>query len=669
MAIVEGPVAAALPRRSIWPAIHPRLLELIRAHRSTLSSSTAAAWRSAWPPPSTSWPARSWPARTTARSPASSGRRSRTPSRPAGCPRWSPRRPWSWGSTWGPSTWWCRSRPRPAWPAACSASAGPATSADAVSRGVIFPKYRGDLLATAAVTRAMTLGQVEATRIPANPLDVLAQQLVAICAAGERTVDDLFELVRRAAPVRPPAARAVRGRAGHAVRAAIPPTSSRSCGRGWSGTACSGARAGPRGRGAPGRRERGDHPGPRAVRRLPGRRAETGARTGRVGELDEEMVFESREGEVFVLGASSWRIVEIGRDRVLVAPGARASPGKMPFWKGDRPPRPVELGRAIGRAHPGAARRRPGRRPGAARRDEHALDRRAAARTCSPTCRTRSEATGVLPTTARWSLERTRDEMGDWRLCLLSPWGGRVHAPVVAGAARPGLRGRRRRRGGDDLERRRHRGPPARPRAPARRGRAAAGARGDRGACVIGRAGRDRAVRRALPRGGGPRAAAAAPPARPALAALDAAQARRTTCWRWPPRYGSFPIILETYRECLQDVFDLPALVDLARSVRAASCGWSPWTQPRPRRSRPRCCSATSPTTSTTATRRSPSGAPRPWRWTSASSASCSARPSCASCSIRRPSAELELRCRASPPTQRLRAPTACTTCCCASAT
>src|SRR5262249_37409568 len=146
----------------------------------------------------------------------------------------------------------------------------------------------------------------------------------------------------------------------------------------------------------------------------------------RVGELDEEMVFESREGEVFVLGASSWRIVEIERDRVLVAP-APGEPGKMPFWKGDRPPRPVELGRALGRLTRELAA---SPRADAIQRlvSEHDLDPGAAENVLAYIEEQR-QATGVLPDDRTLVLERTRDEMGDWRLCLLSPWGGRVDAP------------------------------------------------------------------------------------------------------------------------------------------------------------------------------------------------------------------------------------------------
>ena len=241
----------------------------------------------------------------------------------------------------------------------------------------------------------------------------------------------------------------------------------------------------------------------------------------RVGELDEEMVFESREGDVFVLGASSWRIVGITHDRVLVQP-APGEPGEMPFWKADRGSRPVELGRAIGKltrelqALP---------RPEALERleREHAFDARAA-RNLVQYLDDQRQATGSLPDDRTLVLERTRDEMGDWRLCLLSPWGGRVHAPWTIA-----LRAWLRERGELELESiwsddgivlrmpERERPPAAEELLPDPEATRAAG-----GARAAG----DEPLRRSLPRGRRPRAAAAAPAAGPALAAVDAAQAR-----------------------------------------------------------------------------------------------------------------------------------------------
>ena len=215
---------------------------------------------------------------------------------------------------------------------------------EAVSRGVIFPKYRGDLLASAAITQAMKEGAVEETRVPQNPLDVLAQQLVAMVAVGERTVDELFALVRRAAPFADAAARAVRGRARHALRP-LPSDEFAELRPRLVWDRLRGRVRAARGRAALVVANAGTIPD----RGLYGVFLADGEGGGRrVGELDEEMVFESRAGEVFVLGASSWRIAEITRDRVLVVP-APGEPGKMPFWKADRGARPVELGRRIGR--------------------------------------------------------------------------------------------------------------------------------------------------------------------------------------------------------------------------------------------------------------------------------------------------------------------------------
>ena len=270
---------------------------------------------------------------------------------------------------------------------------------EAVSRGIIFPKYRGDLLASAAITKAMKEGAVEETRVPRNPLDVLAQQLAAMVALGERKVDELFAARAPRRALRRPRPRAQfegvldmlsgrypsdefaelrpRARVGPPARASSGPararsgSSSRTPAR--SPTAGSTASSSPTGR--------------------------RGGRRGRVGELDEEMVFESRAGEVFVLGASSWRIAEITRDRVLVVP-APGEPGKMPFWKADR-------GGAAGRAgprdrppHPRAARDAPRGRPRSAC-GASTTSTRWPRRTSSPTSRSSARRPASCPTTAR----------------------------------------------------------------------------------------------------------------------------------------------------------------------------------------------------------------------------------------------------------------------------
>ncbi|HEU0106027.1 MAG TPA: DEAD/DEAH box helicase, partial [Vicinamibacteria bacterium] len=292
--------------------------------------------------------------------------------------------------------------------------------------------------------------------------------------------------------------------------------------------------------------------------------AEDGRRPGgrRVGELDEEMVFESRAGEVFVLGASSWRIVEIERDRVLVVP-APGEPGKMPFWKGDRPARPVELGRALGRltrelaaAPPAEARRR--------LVEEHDLDARAAENLIAYIAE-QKEATGVLPDDRTLVLERTRDEMGDWRLCLLSPWGGRVHAPWALA-----LRARLRATLDVDVETvwsddgivvrvpDREDPPTGADLVPDPDEVEDLVVRELGGSAMFAAHFREAAARALL-----------LPRRRPGLRSpLWMQRKRAADLLAVAARYGSFPIILEAYRECLQDVFDLPALIALASGLR-----------------------------------------------------------------------------------------------------
>ncbi|HEY6151874.1 MAG TPA: DEAD/DEAH box helicase, partial [Gaiellaceae bacterium] len=289
----------------------------------------------------------------------------------------------------------------------------------AVSTGRIFPKFRADLLESAVVARRMLDGAIEETKIPRNPLDVLAQQIVAICADEEISVEELHELVRRAYPFadlsrvqlenvldmldgRYPSdefaelrARIVWDRSGGVVR-----------GR----------------QGA--RRLAVTNAGTIPDRGLFGVHLVDGG--GRVGELDEEMVYEARAGQTFLLGASTWRIEEITRDRVLVSP-APGVPGAVPFWKGEGVGRPYELGEAIGAAS----------RELAALSDEkaierlqteHTLDERAAQNLLT-FLREQEAATGAVPSDRTIVVERFRDEIGDWRLCVLTPFGGRVHAP------------------------------------------------------------------------------------------------------------------------------------------------------------------------------------------------------------------------------------------------
>src|SRR6476469_1596495 len=277
---------------------------------------------------------------------------------------------------------------------------------DAPSLGRFMPKYRGDLLETAVVVDRMRRGAIEHTRVPRQPLDVLAQQVVAMAAMDEWPIADLHALVRRAYPYSELSAPQFEGvlemLAGRYPSDEFAELRPRIV---WDRTGAS-----IRGRDSS-RRLAVMSGGTIPDRGLYGVfLADSGAR---VGELDEEMVYEARQGEVFQLGATSWRIEQITRDRVLVSP-APGVPGKMPFWKGDGIGRPSELGRAVGEA---TRTRRFGE-----------LDERAA-RSLTAYLDDQREATGVVPDDRTIVIERFRDEIGDWRVCVLSPFGGRVHAP------------------------------------------------------------------------------------------------------------------------------------------------------------------------------------------------------------------------------------------------
>ncbi len=287
---------------------------------------------------------------------------------------------------------------------------------DAVSRGVFFPTHRGDLLATTVALERMASGGIEATRIPRHPLDVLSQQIVAMVAMQDWQVDELFALIRSAAgytnlprtayeavldmlagrypsddfaQLRP---RVVWDRASDMLTAR----------QGAQRTAVISGGTIP---------DRGVFPV-----------FIVGTTDGRVGELDEEMVYESRVGDVISLGASSWRIEEITFDRVLVTP-APGKPGKLPFWHADAQGRSYEMGQAIG-----AFLRQVESGSAAKRLAATGLDDYARAN-LTRYLHEQSDATGVLPTDRRIVVERFRDEIGDWRLVVHAPWGARVTSP------------------------------------------------------------------------------------------------------------------------------------------------------------------------------------------------------------------------------------------------
>jgi ATP-dependent Lhr-like helicase len=437
-----------------------------------------------------------------------------------------------------------------------------------VSRGRIFPKFRADLLECAVVAKRMRDGEIETTVVPRNPLDVLAQQIVAITAAAETAdpgaapagaapaeggggsvgVDDLYALVTRThtyaeltrtsfenvldmldgrypsqefAELRP---RIVWDRIAGTLRAR----------KGSRQLAVTNAGTIP---------DRGNY-----LVTLPDGR--------RVGEFDEEMVYEARPGQTFLLGASTWRIEEIGRDRVIVTP-APGMPGAVPFWKGDSVGRPSELGQAIGAFSRWAVDQDP-------KTLEHGYDLDArAARNLVEFLREQRDATRVVPSDTAIVVERFRDEIGDWRLCVLSPYGGRVHAAwglALSARIRDELGLEADAIWSDDgiivhL-------PDAEELDMARltdmilidpqevedmvvselSGSALFGAR------FRENAGRALLIPRAYP-------------------------GRRTPLWQQrlksqsllevAAKYGEFPIVLETFRECLRDVFDLPALSKL----------------------------------------------------------------------------------------------------------
>jgi ATP-dependent Lhr-like helicase len=427
-----------------------------------------------------------------------------------------------------------------------------------VSRGRIFPKFRADLLECAVVARRMREGAIEKTVVPRNALDVLAQQIVAIAAAGTResgggedsvSVDDLHALVARSYPYAE-LSRAqldnvldmLDGRYPSSEFSELRP---RIVWDRLAGTI----------RARPGARQlavtnAGTIPdrGLYAVTLPDGRR---------VGELDEEMVYEARPGQTFLLGASTWRIEEIGRDRVIVTP-APGVPGAVPFWKGDGVGRPGELGAAIG----AFARWAVDQSPASLQRD-YDLDERAA-RNLIEFLREQQQATRVVPSDRAIVVERFRDEIGDWRLCVLSPYGGRIHSAW-------GLALSRRIRDELGLESDAITSDDGiiihLPDADEPPGADLALLEPDEieeaivaelsGSALFGARFRENAARALL-----------IPRARPG---------RRTPLWQQrlksqsllevAKQYGDFPIILETFRECLRDVLDVPGLVQLQQKL------------------------------------------------------------------------------------------------------
>ncbi|PZR55410.1 DEAD/DEAH box helicase [Xylanimonas oleitrophica] len=315
----------------------------------------------------------------------------------------------------------------------------------AVSHGVVFPTFRGDLVPATVVAQRMRAGEIEPLHVPSNPLDVLAQQVVAALATDDWDADELLATFRRAHPyaglgqatwnaVLDMLAGRYPSEDFAELRARI--VWDRATGR-LSGRPGALRLAATSGGTIP---DRGLYGVYLATDEDPGGSASGGGQRGgkRVGELDEEMVYESRVGDTFTLGSSTWRIEDITPDRVLVSP-APGLPGRLPFWKGDSPGRPVELGRAVGafvRTTDALLAQDPG--TGRARLREAGLDEWAADNLASYLTEQRT-ATGRVPDDRTIVVERFRDELGDWRVVVHSPFGAKVHAPwalVVAARLR-----------------------------------------------------------------------------------------------------------------------------------------------------------------------------------------------------------------------------------------
>jgi ATP-dependent Lhr-like helicase len=443
-----------------------------------------------------------------------------------------------------------------------------------VSQGVLFPKHRADLVHTAITVERMLTGKIERLSIPANPLDILAQQTVAATALGSIDVEEWFSTVRRSAPfaslprsafeatldllagrypsdefaeLRPRIiwdrnAGTIEGRPG-AQRLAV--TSGGTIpDRGLFGVYIIGTEV--EGTSSP---STDGKPAP----------APKGGR--RVGELDEEMVYESRVGDIFALGATSWKIEDITHDRVLVSP-AFGQPGKLPFWKGDSLGRPVDLGRALGAFVRELSASDVG--PATERCKASGLDD-FAANNLIQYLSEQKQATEVVPNDTTLVVERFHDELGDWRVILHSPFGMPVHAPWALAVGqrlhqRYGMDGSA--MAADDgivlrVPMMEDEPPGAElflfdPEELEQIVTAEVG-----GSALFASRFRECAAR--------------------ALLLPRQTPGKRQPLWQQRQRsaqlldvarkYPTFPIVLETVRECLQDVYDLPALKDIAASV------------------------------------------------------------------------------------------------------
>lgn len=429
--IASGPTSVAAPSHaSIWPAIHPRLVELVRAHRSTIlfvnSRRLAERLAAAINETADEEIAQAHHGSLARAQRVEVEDRLKRGQLPAIVATSS----LELGIDMGAVDLVIQIESPPSVAAGMQRIGRAGHHVGAASRGIIFPKYRGDLLSSGAAAQAMLAGRVESTRYPRNPLDVLAQQLVAMAALDELHVDAAYATVRSAAPFHELPRNLfdgvldlLSGRYPSDEFSELRPRLN------WDRlTGMLSPRQGSQ-------RIAVLNGGTIPDRGLYGvYLADADGSGKRVGELDEEMVFETQAGDVFLLGASSWRVLEITRDRVLVAP-APGEPGKMPFWRGDGPGRPLDFGRTIGattaelgRLNDDEALKK--------LRTQHGLDRRAAENLLRYV-RDQQEATSELPTDRSIVVESFLDEIGDWRIAVLSPLGSPIHAPwAIAVAAR-----------------------------------------------------------------------------------------------------------------------------------------------------------------------------------------------------------------------------------------
>lgn len=555
--ISSGPASSGPRRISIWPAIHPRLVELIRAHRTTLvfANSRRLAERLAG---EINEVAEEELALAHHGSIAKDRRKDIEERLKRGeLPALVATSSLELGIDMGAIDLVVQIEAPVSVASGIQRVGRSGHSVDATSRAVLFPKHRGDLLACAATTPEMSAGRVESTRHLRNPLDVLAQQVVAIVVRDEGiTSEAVFDLVRRAAPF------------ADLARGVFDGVLDMLAGR-FASDRFSGLRA----------RVTWD----RVTDRLTARRGSrqlavlsggtipdrglygvflAGAEPPvRVGELDEEMVFETRVGDVFALGASSWRVEEVTHDRVLVSP-APGEPGKMPFWHGDRPGRPFEFGEAVGRltrelatTDEGAARSRLA--------TEHGLDDRAADNLVRYVAE-QALATGRVPSDRTVVVERFLDEVGDWCVALLAPFGSPVLTPwamAVQARLRDELGFEVQTLAADDgviFRVPESDEPPETawfvPAADEVRRRVTAEVAGS--ALFAARFRENAARALLLPRRGPGRRTPLWIQRKKAADLLEVAS-----------EHPDFPIVLETYRECLADAFDLDHLEELLRRI------------------------------------------------------------------------------------------------------